>query len=65
MNERYLQQPEQLYSEFGSGENGLTSEQAVENAKNFLSAKGYENMKESYYSTQDGICTVNFAYENG
>lgn len=47
-----------------AGESVISPEQAVENAKNFLSAKGYENMKESYYSTQDGICTVNFAYEN-
>lgn len=53
-----------LLGSSNAGESVITPEQAVENAKNFLSAKGYENMKESYYSTQDGICTVNFAYEN-
>lgn len=53
-----------LLGSSSAGESVITSEQAVKNAKNFLSAKGYENMKESYYSTQDGICTVNFAYEN-
>lgn len=53
-----------LLGSSSAGESVITPEQAVENAKNFLSAKGYENMKESYYSTQDGICTVNFAYEN-
>lgn len=53
-----------LLGSSSAGESAITPEQAVENAKNFLRAKGYENMKESYYSTQDGICTVNFAYEN-
>ena len=53
-----------LLGSSNAGESVITPEQAVENAKKFLSAKGYENMKESYYSTQDGICTVNFAYEN-
>lgn len=53
-----------LLGSSSAGESVIPPEQAVENAKNFLSAKGYKNMKESYYSTQDGICTVNFAYEN-
>lgn len=53
-----------LLGSSSAGESVISPEQAVESAKNFLSAKGYENMKESYYSTQDGICTVNFAYEN-
>ena len=53
-----------LLGSSSAGESVISPKQAVENAKNFLSAKGYENMKESYYSTQDGICTVNFAYEN-
>lgn len=53
-----------LLGSSNAGESVITPEQAVENAKSFLSAKGYKDMKESYYSTQDGICTVNFAYEN-
>ena len=53
-----------LLGSSSAGESVISPEQAIENAKSFLSAKGYENMKESYYSTQDGICTVNFAYEN-
>lgn len=53
-----------LLGSSSAGESVISPEQAVENAKNFLSAKGYKNMKESYYSTQDGICTVNFAYED-
>ncbi len=53
-----------LLGSSSAGESVISPEQAVENAKSFLSAKGYKNMKESYYSTQNGICTVNFAYEN-
>ena len=53
-----------LLGSSSAGESVISPEQAVENAKSFLSAKGYKNMKESYYSTQDGIFTVNFAYEN-
>ncbi len=44
----------------------LTQKQAINKATEFLNSKGYTKVKESYYSTTDGICTVNFAfYENG
>lgn len=49
-----------LSSEF-SGEAKIEYNEAVRLAKNFLNKIGYENMKESYYFTDDGICTVNFA----
>lgn len=52
-----------LLGSSNAGESTLTCEQAIESAHNFLSSKGYDDMKESYYSTQDGICTINFAYE--
>lgn len=52
-----------LLGSSNAGESALTCEQAIESAHNFLSSKGYNDMKESYYSTQDGICTINFAYE--
>lgn len=45
-----------------AGEIVLTSEEAIKKATQFLNGKGYKNVKESYYSTTDGICTVNFAY---
>lgn len=45
-----------------AGEINIKYEDAVAKAKEFLSAIGYKNMKESYYFTDDGICTVNFAY---
>ena len=40
----------------------LSPEEAITRASQFLEGLGYENMKESYYSLFDGICTVNFAY---
>ncbi|MBR3149701.1 MAG: germination protein YpeB, partial [Eubacterium sp.] len=44
----------------------MTSSITEENAKNiavkYLKELGYDNMKESYYSTKNNICTVNLAY---
>ncbi len=49
-----------------AGEISLTHMQAIEKAREFLNKRGYKNIKESYFSTTDGICTVNFSYyENG
>lgn len=39
----------------------LTDEQAVAAARAFLTARGYGDMQESYFSRYDGILTVNFA----
>lgn len=43
------------------GEVEIKQDEAVRNAKKFLEKIGFENLKESYYFTDDGICTVNFA----
>lgn len=43
------------------GESVYSGEQAVEQAAAFLEKCGYKNMVSSYYSANDGICTVNFA----
>lgn len=49
-----------------AGEAKLTTEDALKKAKAFLQEKGYTKVKDSYYSTNDGVCTVNFSYyENG
>ena len=53
-----------LSSEF-SGEMQIEYKDAVRNARLYLEKIGYENMKESYYFTDDGICTVNFASTDG
>ncbi len=49
-----------LGSEF-SGEIKIKYDDAVRYAKKFLEKIGYTDMKESYYYTEDGICTINFA----
>ena len=41
----------------------LTQEEADGYAKNFLQSKGFSNMKETYYLKQNGIVTINYAYE--
>ena len=46
-------------------EGTLDEKQAASRAKEFLIKNGYPNMKESYYSTFDGVCTINFAYTQG
>ncbi|MGN1418126.1 MAG: PepSY1/2 domain-containing protein [Acutalibacteraceae bacterium] len=49
-----------------SGAAAISEEEAVRRAKQYLDKIGYKDMKESYYSDYDGVCTVNFAhYENG
>lgn len=46
-------------------EAALNEKQAAARAKEFLIKNGYPDMTESYYSTYDGVCTVNFAYKKG
>lgn len=41
---------------------GITEQNAVNIAKDFLEKIGYDNMSECYYNTANNICTVNFAY---
>lgn len=49
-----------------AGEINIKYEDAVNKAKEFLKSIGYNSMQESYYFTEDGICTVNFAFvQNG
>ena len=41
----------------------LQYDQVNEIAKKYLTDKGFPNMKETYYIKQDGIITINYAYE--
>lgn len=41
----------------------ISVEKADEIGKEFLAQKGFPNMKETYYLTQQGIITINYAYE--
>lgn len=48
------------------GESTISAQDAVTRAKDFLSKNGITDLKESYYSVNDGVCTVNLAkLENG
>lgn len=40
----------------------IDTKTAIAKAQAFLNRAGYKNMKESYYTISDGICTINFAY---
>ncbi len=41
----------------------ISQEEADKKAKEYLEAKGFENMKETYYLKQSGIVTINYAYQ--
>lgn len=45
-----------------AGESTIETEDAIKKATSFLNEKGYTKVKESYYSTVDGVCTVNYSY---
>ena len=40
----------------------ITQEEANEIGKNFLNEKGFPNMKETYFLKQEGIVTINYAF---
>lgn len=42
----------------------LSQEECINIAKEFLSKHGMDSVKESYYFSDNGICTINFAYTN-
>lgn len=49
-----------------AGEIQTEYDEAVKAAAQYLEKIGYSSLKESYYYTQDGVCTVNFAaYSDG
>lgn len=54
-----------LLSDGTAGEERFSGADAVHKAANYLNSLGYENMVSTYYSTADGITTVNFAYRQG
>ncbi len=43
----------------------ITEENAKNLAVRYLKELGFDNMKESYYSTKNNVCTINFAYTEG
>ena len=47
------------------GQESIDIPTAINNAKAFLTDKGFPNMVESYYLKQNGILTINFAFKDG
>lgn len=45
-------------------EQTISPKEAIKRGEDFLEKLGYEDMESSYYSMYDGICTVNYAYED-
>ena len=45
-------------------EETISAAEAVKRGVEYLEKLGYKGMKSSYYSVYDGICTVNYAYED-
>ena len=43
-------------------ESNISEKNAAELAQKFLNKIGYTDMKQSYYSVNENVCTVNFAY---
>lgn len=43
-------------------QSSISTKNAINLANDFLDKIGYTNMKESYYSVANNICTINFAY---
>lgn len=55
-----------IMSDLNVSQSSVTEENAVNIAREFLNKIGYKNMEESYYSVQNNVCIINFAYsENG
>lgn len=51
-----------ILSDAYAGEEKKTAEEAIETARKYLEKHGFSSLKYSYYSVNDGICTINFAY---
>lgn len=45
-------------------EQTISEKEAIKRAAEYLRQLGYSFMTDSYYSVYDGVCTVNFAYQN-
>ena len=51
-----------VLSDARAGEEKLTGADAVNRAAAYLNELGYRDMTSTYFSSSDGVCTVNFAY---
>lgn len=51
-----------ILNEGTSSEQAITEDNAINVAKDYLNKIGYSDMKESYYTVYNNVCTINFAY---
>lgn len=51
-----------ILNEGTPSEQAITEDNAINVAKNYLNKIGYSDMKESYYTVYNNVCTINFAY---
>ena len=49
----------------GVGGSNLSYGKMLSKAQNYLSERGFDNMTDTYYFTDAGICVINFAYLDG
>lgn len=56
--------PVYILSDAVVGETKISEKDALEKAEDFLEDIGYSNMEPTYYYTTDGVCTINFAFED-
>lgn len=49
----------------GAKSSKLSADDAIGAAKDFLSKIGNSSFTETYYYTDEGVCTINFAYKDG
>lgn len=57
--------PLRIMSVITAGEEKHSKADAAERAKNFLRLQGFPDMVTTYSASNDGICTVSFAYKQG
>lgn len=51
-----------ILNEGTPSEQAITEDNAINVAKDYLNKIGYSDMKESYYTVYNNVCTINFAY---
>lgn len=51
-----------ILNEGTPSEQAITEDNAINVAKDYLNKIGYSEMKESYYTVYNNVCTINFAY---
>ena len=54
-----------MLSKLSAGEEALNVDEARKAAQDFLVSCGYVHMVDRYYVVHDGICTFNFAFQDG